>query len=116
MSAKKNKSSEFHDYVVEDLLSGLPGITSRRMFSGYGIYKDGLFFALIAEGTLYFKVDSGNRADYEKLGSQPFRYSAKNRKMVTLSYWELPLEIMENREALEEWVERSLSAAQAAKK
>jgi len=43
------------------------------MFGGVGIYAGQLFFALIADDTLYFKVDDSNRSDFERLAMRPFQ-------------------------------------------
>jgi len=53
-------SADFLDFL-QDQLRGLGRITSRRMFSGAGLYCEGVIFALILRDTLYFKVDDGNR-------------------------------------------------------
>jgi DNA transformation protein len=97
---------------MNEVFAGISGIASRGMFGGWGIYKDGIFFALIADGRLYFKVGDTNRRDYEKAGSGPFRYESKNKKSVTMSYWELPPEVMEDRDELERWVAKSLIVVQ----
>ena len=93
---------------MQDLFGDFPDVTSRAMFSGWGIYKRGKIFAIIADGELYFKVGDSNRAEYEKLGSRPFVYENKGKK-VTMSYWLLPEEIMEDRDELPEWVEKALA-------
>ncbi|KKW22038.1 MAG: TfoX domain-containing protein [Parcubacteria group bacterium GW2011_GWA2_51_12] len=111
--AQADKS--LNEYVVHDLLVGIAGITSRAMFGGYGIYKNGKIFAIIADGELYFKVGDGNRADYEKYGSKPFVYEAQGKQMA-MSYWQLPQEMMENKDQVELWVERSLAAQKETKK
>ena len=49
-------SSEYLDYV-HDQLSGLGGVTSRRMFGGAGLYCDEFFLALIDNDTLYLRVN-----------------------------------------------------------
>ncbi len=98
-----------------DLLADVPGITSRTMFGGWGIYKNRMFFGLISDGALYFKVGNGNRAEYEKMGSEPFAYYSE-RKNITLSYWLVPEEILENRDVLSEWVENAVTEAQKTKK
>ncbi|MEK7649582.1 MAG: TfoX/Sxy family protein [Patescibacteria group bacterium] len=105
----------FHDYVMHEVFMGIAGVTSRGMFGGWGIYKDGFFFALIADGRLYFKVDDSNRADYERAGSEPFRYSSKDKKAITMSYWELPAVVMDDKEELERWIEKSLRVARSAR-
>ena len=100
------------DYLVyiEDLLADIPGLRSKRMFGGAGLYGNGLFFAIIVDDTLYFKVDDRNRGDYEKLGAQPFRYLIKGQQR-TMSYYAVPAEIIESPEALMAWAERALDAA-----
>ena len=101
------KRSDFADYVAQDLLAGLPGVRARAMFGGYGIYQNDVMFAIIVDDTLYFKVDDSNRKDYEKLGSKPFVYKSRGKR-VTMSYWEVPAEVMDDREEIVRWAERSL--------
>jgi len=108
------KDQSFHDYVARDLLADISGITSRAMFGGWGIYKNGVFFALIADGELYFKVDEQNQADFEKLKSHPFVYMGAKKPM-TMAYWLLPEEIMEDKTKLQQWVENSVSATMRSK-
>lgn len=96
-------SQEFCDYVVYDLLAHMSGVTFKRMFGGFGLYLDGVVFGIITDGELYFKVDETNRAKYELAGSQPFVYF-NGKKEVTLSYWLVPSEILENPSELENWV------------
>lgn len=50
---------------VLELLDGLGAVGARRMFGGYGLYRNDVMFALIADDTLYFKVDEHNRAEFE---------------------------------------------------
>jgi DNA transformation protein len=56
--------NEFVEFVLEGL-QPLGGVRARRMFGGWGIYKDGVMFALIARDQLYLKVDDDNRAAYD---------------------------------------------------
>ncbi len=93
---------------MADVFAGVEGISSKTMFGGYGYYRGGKIFAIIADGKLYFKVGSSNKKDYEDLGSAPFVYNSHKGKKVSMSYYELPADIMEDREVLEEWIEKSL--------
>lgn len=104
------RNQDFHDYVMHEVFSGVAGITSRPMFGGYGIYKDGVFFALISGGSLYFKADEETKGEFERRSSQPFRYSARGRGEVTLSYWEVPADILESRGELRGWIDRAVRA------
>ena len=109
---------EFHDYVLNDVLSHIDGITSKRMFGGFGLYKDGAIFAIItSDSELYFKVDDTNRAQFEKHGSEPFVYIGhKTKKPTQMPYWILPSEIMEDKEVIEMWVEQSARISKSALK
>src|SRR5262245_59499379 len=65
-------SDSYRDFVL-DQLGRVNPVRAKRMFGGVGIYSRGLFFALIAEGRLYFKVDDATRPDFERLDMEPFR-------------------------------------------
>ncbi|MDO8566090.1 MAG: TfoX/Sxy family protein [Candidatus Moranbacteria bacterium] len=109
------KDESFHEYVV-DLLRNFPGITSRGMFSGWALYQDGIVFALIAEGELYFKSDKSIQIYFEQADSHPFVYMRKDSKPITLAYWSVPEEVLEDEEALSLWTERSVEASKRAGK
>lgn len=96
------RTSEYLDYVMEKL-NPLGQIKSRAMFGGYGIFHEGVMFALIADDTLYFKVNESNRDDYRRAGSQPFPHG--------MSYWEVPAEVLEDNSKLHEWAESSIAIA-----
>ena len=100
------KDTGFHDYVVYDLLGDLPGITSRAMFGGHALYKDGIIFGMIIDDTVYFKVDTTNQKDYQKYGSSPFCYRNKGKE-IKMSYWEVPEKILEDRALFADWAEES---------
>jgi DNA transformation protein len=101
-------SNEYLTYVVEQL-ECLGPVQARRMFGGAGLYCDGLFFALVADDVLYFKVDDSNRADYEAAGMEPFKPFPD--KQGVMQYYEVPIDILENRETLREWAEKALDVA-----
>lgn len=105
---------DFVDYLLE-LLEPLPSITAKRMFGGYGIFRSGLMFGLVADSTLYFKVDDENRVAFEERELGPFTYEAKGTTM-TMSYYEAPGEVLDNSEDMVEWAEIAYGAALRAKK
>lgn len=100
-------TSPFFEYIVHDVLRGIEGVSTRAMFGGYGLYRDGVIFGMIADDELFFKVDDTNRAQYEKQGSTPFEYSGHG-KTVQMSYWRVPEAVIENAKTLENWLEESV--------
>jgi DNA transformation protein and related proteins len=105
-------STQFLEYVLEQFASFTP-VTSRRMFGGVGLYAEGLFFALIGDDTLYFKVDDSNRADYLERRSQPFRPFADD-PTYSMNYFQLPEDVLEETSELREWTRKSLAIAASA--
>lgn len=100
---------------VLDLLSGWSGLSVRRMIGGYGLYYRGVHFALIADDTLYFKVDEHSRRDFEAAGTRPFVYRRQS-KTVALSYWEAPAELFDDPETMRRWARRAFDAAMTTRK
>ncbi|WP_332770720.1 TfoX/Sxy family protein [Phenylobacterium sp.] len=104
-------SPDYLAYVLEQL-EPMGGITHRRMFGGVGLSRHGLFFALIAEDTLFLKVDDLSRAEFAAAGSEPFRPFGGDKPM---SYCAAPLEALEDPEALAKWAGKAIDAAARAK-
>lgn len=107
--------ASFKDYVL-DQLRHVTGVSARAMFGGFGIYKNATMFGLIAEDELFLKVDDGNRADFEARKCKPFVYHSQGRKPVTMSYWRVPDDVLEDPDALKEWAMKAIDAALKAKK
>jgi|SRR5436190_23492490 len=105
-------SESYRDFVLEQLGRVRP-VTAKSMFGGVGIYADRLFFALIAEDRLYFKVDNRTRLDFERLGMEPFRPFGEDSAM---GYYELPGDVLEDTVRLALWMKRAIDVAAKAKR
>jgi len=99
---------EFRDFVL-DQLAGLRELRAQRMFGGIGLYSGERFFGIVAADELFFKVDDGNRGAYEAAGSEPFRPVAA--RPVSMSYWRVPIEVLEDPAELRAWAENAIAAA-----
>ena len=104
----------FLQYVLEQL-ERTGRVTSRRMFGGVGLYCDGLFFGLVDDGTLYLKVDDTTRPDYETRGMKPLR-PFRDKPEVSLTYYTVPADVLDDAEQLVIWARRSVAIAAAAPK
>ena len=107
-------TNDYLNYCLE-ILAPHGTITFRRMFGGFGLYRDGLFFAIIADDTLFFKVDDTTRTTFTDYDSEPFTYDKKG-KSYNLNYYEVPVDVLENETLLEEFVEAACAVAERAKK
>ncbi len=101
----------YRSFVMEQL-EQISTITAKNMFGGVGLYADEYFFALIADDRLYFKVDDSNRSDFEAVAMEPFRPYGDERAM---QYYEVPIEVLEDVDALQRWGEKAIAVARRAK-
>ncbi len=98
-------SDEFVAYVL-DQLSGWGEVSAKRMFGGAGLYFDDKMFGLIAAEVAYLKVDDTNRAQFLRAGSGPFKPYPDKR--TTMSYYEIPADVLDNPAVLATWAQQSL--------
>jgi DNA transformation protein len=106
-------SPSFRTFILEQLGRSVRGIRARNMFGGVGIYGEELFFALIDDDTLYFKVDDSNLADFETRGMGPFQPYGEGGE--TMGYYRVPDDLLEDVEVLGQWAEKAILVARRAK-
>ncbi|MBH0177751.1 MAG: TfoX/Sxy family protein [Nitrospira sp.] len=94
----------FKDFVL-DQLADLRGVICRAMFGGYGLYRGEKFFGIIHKGRLYFKVTITTVEQYKAQGMKPFH---PNPKQTLKSFYEVPVDVIEDAEQLNEWAEQSI--------
>ncbi len=98
------KKDSFKDFIL-DQISDLGEISCRSMFGGFGLYSDTVFFGIVYQGRLYFKTDSKSRSAYVEMGMKPFR---PNAKQTLRTYYEVPLDVLEDTELLLEWAHKAV--------
>jgi DNA transformation protein len=105
-------SVSFRTYLLEQL-GQLRPVTTRPMFGGLTFFAEGRAFALVAEDTLYFKVDDSNRPDFMAAGMGPFLPFGDPDK--PMQYYQLPEEVLEDAELLGLWMTKAIAVAAKAK-
>jgi DNA transformation protein and related proteins len=105
---------DFVDYLLE-LLAPLDGVSAKRMFGGYGLFRGGLMFGLVSNHTLYLKVDGQTEARFMERDLEAFTYlkAGQERRM---SYYRAPEETLDNSEVMCEWATLAHDAALRAPK
>lgn len=79
------------------------GISSKKMFGGYGIFHEGKMFGMVdSKGNIFLKADEHTQPDFEAKGAQ---------KHSRMPYFTLPEEVMEEAEALIGWVEKAIEVS-----
>ncbi len=102
---------------IRDLFAQFRPVTIKRMFSGAGIFAEGLMFGLIMRDVIYLKADESSILDFQREGCAPFTYTrgkAKGRPTQhALPYWRLPL--YDDPDELAVWAARGLAVAERKK-
>jgi DNA transformation protein len=99
----------YRAYVLEQLRRVRPDLRHRAMYGGVGIWAGPLFFALISDDALYFRVDDSNRGDFESRGLEPFRPGGNSAE--SMSYYAIPEDVLEDPDTLRVWAERAIAVA-----
>lgn len=101
--------------LILELWEPLQPLNIRKMFGGYGVFKDGLMFAIFIGGVLYLKVDHLTSSDFSKRSLRPFSYERVDKvgkkKTIELSFSEVPLDIYDEPPMAIEWARKALGAA-----
>jgi DNA transformation protein len=99
---------------VHDLFGEFGRVEVKRMFSGQGIYADGVIFAIISGDVIYLKTGDTTRPAFEGENSKPLAFTRKStgQRMVT-SYWRLPERLYDDPAELAQWAREALAVARA---
>jgi DNA transformation protein len=73
-------------------------------------------FAVLADDVAYLKVDDSNRDDFLRAGSAPFEPYPEKIKTTIRTYFEIPADVLEDRDELARWAGRSWAVARKNKK
>ena len=104
---------------IRDLFASFGPVTIKRMFSGAGVFSEGLMFGLVVRDVIYLKADHVSIPDFEREGSGPFIYTrgkaSGSPRQHALPYWRLPERLYDDPDELAAWAVRAVAAAQRKK-
>lgn len=103
-------SAAFADFLREQL-APLGRLIMRRMFGKTGVFCDGVMVGMVAENTLYFRVDDQNRAIFKEAEVFPPLNYAKKGATIDLSFWRVPERLFDEPDELIGWAQAALAAA-----
>ena len=96
---------------VHDLFGEFGRVDVKRMFSGQGIYADGVIFAIISGDVIYLKTDDMTRAAFERENATPLTFTKKSGQRMVTSYWRLPERLYDDPAELAQWARAALAVA-----
>lgn len=100
--------------LLAEICAPIGAFKARRMFGGHGLYLDGVFFAILDDGVLYFKTNESTRGRFAAEGMPAFTYESKSGTHALVSYWRVPERLFDEAEELTEWITQAVQAARSA--
>ena len=98
-----------------EMLRPAGSVTGRAMFGGFGIWENGVMFALLdSESVLYFKTDAITETAYQAEGSSQFAPQVGEKPPTPMPYWSAPVTILDDQEEFEKWAKQAIAVAHAA--
>jgi DNA transformation protein and related proteins len=101
---------------IAELFAAFGPVSVRRMFSGAGVFRDGVMIALVSRDTIYFKADAQSIPAFEREGLGPFAYKTKGGERTIPSFWRMPERLYDDPDELADWARQAHAAALRAKR
>lgn len=103
-------SAQFRYFIVEQM-QGFAQVRLQPMFGGAAVKCDGLTFALLADDTLYLKVDSETLPVFDAESLPPFTYQTRNGPILIKGYRRAPLICLDDEAEMTRWCALAHAAA-----
>ena len=98
------------EYIAE-MFASFGRVSVRRMFSGAGVFSDGLMIALISRDVVYLKADEQTIPAFEAEGLAPFSYQRAGVARTINSFWRMPERLYDDPDELAQWARQAKDAA-----
>lgn len=98
------------DFLV-DLFAPFARVTVRRMFSGYGVYREGRVFAWALTEGIFLKTDAQTAAAFDAADLPVFIYATKDGPRSVGSYRRMPESCFDDEDELRHWAGLAWQAA-----
>lgn len=95
---------------IEEVFSSLGHVAIKRMFSGKGIYHQGVIIALDLFDELMLKADAQSAPQFEAAGARQWVYQREGKKPVAMPYWTVPEDAYDDPDEMAKWVRLAFEA------
>jgi DNA transformation protein and related proteins len=103
-------SDSFAEFLREQL-APLGPLSMRRMFGKTGVFCDGVMLGMVADNTLYFRVDDDNKPFFKEAETSPPLNYEKKGESIDLAFWRAPERLFDEPDELVAWAREALAAA-----
>ena len=99
---------------VQESLEPLGALSMRRMMGGATLYLDGVVFAILDEGEIWFKADAETDPLWDDEGCAKFSVTFKDGRVDVMNYRRAPADVYDETEAMQRWAGLALEAGRRA--
>lgn len=99
---------------LRELFEPFAQVSVKRMFSGYGVYADGICFALNLRGDIFLRADKLTQERFAAAGVEPFVYDGHRGRVTVATYWRLVTSAYDDPDELKMWCALAMEAARRA--
>ncbi len=104
--------------AIEEMFQSLGPVAIKRMFSGKGIYHQGVIIALYLFDEFMLKADAQTAPQFAAAGARQWVYQREGKSPVAMPYWSVPEDAYDDPDEMAKWVRLAFEAglrAEAAK-
>lgn len=95
---------------IEEVFSSLGPVGIKRMFSGKGIYHQGVIIALYLFDELMLKADAQSAPAFSAAGARQWVYQREGKNPVAMPYWSVPEDAYDDPDEMAKWVRLAFEA------
>jgi DNA transformation protein len=95
---------------VEEALEPLGKISLRKMMGGATLYLDGVIFAILDDGEIWFKADEETNAIWDGESCERFTVTFKDGTVDRMNYRRAPSDVYDDPEAMQRWAKLAVEA------
>ena len=88
---------------TQEALEPVGTVTMRRMMGAAVLYLDGIVFAVLDDGELWFKADSESAGLWDEAGCERFTFTAKDGRVEVMNYRRAPSDVYDDAEAMQRY-------------
>lgn len=101
---------------IRQTLNELIGeITAKNLFTGYGLYKEGIMFGIYQNGIFYLRAEKKLASYLESQGAVSFTVMEPNSRVAISNYYHLPKALTRDKELFKKLIELSIQQVKAQK-
>ena len=95
---------------VREAMEPIGPVTMRRMMGGATLYCGGTIFAIVADGSIWFKADGDSDAFWDAAGAERFSFAMRDGRSGSMNYRRAPDTVYDDADALREYAGHGIAA------